>query len=799
MNGIITQETYRRVPVGAKAEHLFRMKESGIRVPDFFCIQPDADIGQLTEYLRAVYPDIAEFSVRSSASCEDGAAHSFAGQFDTYLHVRPEEIMQYVVRCFQSAERSSLKAYFAQTGAEPPEVRITAIIQEMILPTLSGVMFTANPQGILNETVIAVGRGTGDRVVEDKTAVTQYFFNRSDDVYYCERQADSPELSDRMLRELIAVSDRITALFGENQDIEFAIQEDTVYILQARPITSIPANADPIILDSSNISESYPGVSLPMTVSFVQEVYYLVFQNCIRRLTMNDGTAERLEPVLRHMTDAANGRIYYRISGWYDVILMLPFSRKIVPVWQEMLGVKEKQVSVSSERARFSTKLRVLCMFFRLLLTNKRAMQRLDLYFQQVYRNSSAQLKAASEPSDLLAVYQDLKQALASQWDLTLVNDMYAFIYTGLLKASLRRKHPARADELTNAYISGITGIESMKPPALLYRIRQTLEQDGRLDMLRAVRDAESLRILIRESGSAGDLIEEYIALYGDRCPCELKLETQTCRTDPELIVPLILNAQDPGIAAKLRPEQLKGLAGLWAKNAAAGIALREQSRLSRGKIFGLVRGIILSIADSFAAAGRLDTCEDVFYLTFEELQAAAAQPDLPLKQRIAERKRRTEKFRMLPSYSRLVFAERVFDKNPVNVNAAVLREADDVLRGIPCSAGVAEGEVLLVDEIQADLHAENKIIVARMTDPGWVFLLAQSAGIISEKGSLLSHTAIISRELKKPAVVGAANIFSILKPGDIVRINGADGEIRIISRKESAEADQNGISGHTV
>lgn len=791
MNGIITQETYRGVPVGAKAERLFRMKESGIRVPDFFCVQPGFSAEQLAAHLRDAYPGVAAFSVRSSASCEDGAAHSFAGQFDTYLHVRPDQVAQYAELCFQSAEKRNLKAYFAQTDAEVPEIRITAIIQEMIVPTLSGVLFTANPQGILNEAVIAVGRGTGNNVVEDKTAITQYFFNRTDGVYYCERQADSPGLSDRLLRELIAVSDRITALFGENQDIEFAVADETIYILQARPITSLPECCAPIILDSSNISESYPGVSLPMTVSFVQEVYYLVFRSCINRLTMHDGTAERLDSVLRHMTDAANGRIYYRISGWYDVIMLLPFSRKIIPVWQEMLGVRETQVSVSAGNARFSTKLRVIYMFFRLLLTNKREMARLNTYFQQVYRECSEKLAETAEPAELLALYGELKRALASQWDLTLVNDMYAFIFTGLLKASLRQKHPGQVSELTNAQISGISGIESMKPPALLYRIRQRLEADGKLPALRSIQDADTLQAFIRDSGEAGTMIAEYMALYGDRCPCELKLETQTCRTNPALIVPMIEHAQDPQTAAASRPEPLKGLAGLWAKNAAAGIALREQSRLSRGQIFGLVRSIIRSVADSFVRAGRIDCTEDVFYLTFAELHAAAEQPDLPLRQRIAERKRRTEKFRMLPAYTRLIFAEQVFDKNPVNVNAAVIQESEDVIRGIPCAAGVAEGEVLLVEEIRADLNAENKIIVARMTDPGWVFLLAQSAGIISEKGSLLSHTAIISRELKKPAVVGAANVFSALQNGDIVRISGDDGEIRIIRRKEHTGADQ--------
>ena len=107
-----------------------------------------------------------------------------------------------------------------------------------------------------------------------------------------------------------------------------------------------------------------------------------------------------------------------------------------------------------------------------------------------------------------------------------------------------------------------------------------------------------------------------------------------------------------------------------------------------------------------------------------------------------------------------------------------------DTIRGIPCSSGDAEGEVLVVDKLTSDLDSEGKIIVAKMTDPGWVFLLSRSAGIVSERGSLLSHTAIISRELKKPAVVGVKELFSTVRNGDRIHINGSTGIITIIEKK---------------
>ena len=219
------------------------------------------------------------------------------------------------------------------------------------------------------------------------------------------------------------------------------------------------------------------------------------------------------------------------------------------------------------------------------------------------------------------------------------------------------------------------------------------------------------------------------------------------------------------------------------AKRAANGIKLRESSRMSRGKIFGLVRRIILKIADDLYKNGRIDAPDDVFYLQFNELFEAIQQKEMDLRDLIKKRHEAYIGFEKLPLYSRLVFAGEPFDKQFSDASMGCLLNADTI-RGIPCSSGDAEGEVLVVDKLTSDLDSEGKIIVAKMTDPGWVFLLSRSAGIVSERGSLLSHTAIISRELKKPAVVGVKELFSTVRNGDRIHINGSTGIITIIEKK---------------
>ncbi len=771
---IITIHNYKphRADIGAKAYRLFEMREHGLNVPELVCVTCPADI----ESLPASFGREGLYSVRSSASCEDGAELSFAGQFETFLNVPGSRLKEYVSRCLSSAGSSA--EYIGSMNARTGKVAVCAVIQRMISAELSGVMFTSNPQGLLNEAVIAVGEGTGNNVVEDKTDVTHYYYNLSDDICCFERQNSSPLLTDGQIKERISISRAVCAIYGERQDIEFAIKYGAVYVLQSRPITTIKPG-EITVLDSSNISESYPGISSPLTVSFVKEVYYRVFSRCVRRITRDDGTAERIDGTLRLMTDSVNGRVYYRISSWYDVILLLPFSRRIIPVWQEMLGVGDKTVT-HGEKAPLSTRLRVAMSFFTLLFSNKRHMKRLSAEFERISAEFARSIEETNDPAELVRLYKSLRETLSDRWDLTLVNDMYTFIYTGLLKKSLSRRHGAeQAGKLANICISGNSEIESMRPLRLLSRIKRALEAENALAELSAVSTHDDMQRLLQAHPAAAKLIDEYLDQYGDRCPEELKLETLTYRLAPQLLKDNILSAADPHETSPSGRGRLHGLTRLFAANAAAGIRMRESSRLSRGRIFSLVREIVLKLADTLQSSGCIGDTRDVFFLTLDELFTAAVRP-ADLRAIVSERRQKYENYGRLPLYSRLIFAGKPFDKHLCGAHVRA-GSASVGLRGIPCSDGIAEGIVMKVYKPTPDLDASGRIIAAKMTDPGWVFLITKAAGLISERGSLLSHTAIISRELGKPAVVGVKSLFSELNDGDRVRINGATGEIQVI------------------
>lgn len=198
---------------------------------------------------------------------------------------------------------------------------------------------------------------------------------------------------------------------------------------------------------------------------------------------------------------------------------------------------------------------------------------------------------------------------------------------------------------------------------------------------------------------------------------------------------------------------------------------------MNRSRLFGIARAIYLSIGEDLFENNLIENQRDVFYLYENEL----LNFDLNFKKIIAERKAEFEIYKKIPNYSRLVFIDKIINKN-FNLNYSVSIEKN-IIKGTGTSEGIAEGEILIIDSPNLNIDTENKIIVTKMTDPGWIYLIKNARGIISEQGSILSHTAIISRELKKPAVVNVKHAGTLFKNGEKVKINGLLGTIERISK----------------
>lgn len=770
---IVTQDNYKEQLIGAKAEKLFFMLEKGFPVPPLICVS-----GDLPQNADTLLPDCRPdtlWAVRSCSLCEDGSRHSFAGQHETLLSVPTNALSEAVRRCLNvDGSREYRKAMGIADSAES-----FVIIQKMINADVSGVIFSANPLGILSEAVITAGFGVG-AAVDEKKPVSTYCIAESG--HRCvSLQKDAPQLDDDRLDALMSVCHHLKELFGGHIDIEYAFEGKKLYILQCRPITTLPAEPQ-TILDNSNISESYPGISLPLTISFVRDAYTGVFSGVAMRCLKSRRLVGKYSELLRNMTGSVNGRIYYKISSWYTVIHFLPFSKKIIPVWQEMMGVSEK--SVSGAKPKLSP-LRRMLSYFNVayeFLRVPSGMKRLEKKFGAISRHYEESFTPQATPAELIWLYDKIADEVLSCWDITLLNDMYAFIFTGLLKKRV-------GNDEANRLISGISDIESMKPVRAFAQLASRAAADGLHDELSAIKtDKDALEYLSRKNDFC-EALREYIRLYGDRAPHELKLETATYRSSPLLAVQQLAQCCEGETLDRLRAVADSNAAndgrrekkGFFAKRASLGIRNREISRLNRSRIYGMIRGIFLAVGESFAQSGIITAPDDIFMLTVDEIKAACTDEKASCAGLVTERRRLLTFYEGLPAYPRIAFAAEEFSKAPDSgVFQPQSTGKDAKLRGTPCSRGIARGRALVIDDAPDKDCPAGCILVAKMTDPGWVFIMAKSKGIISEKGSLLSHTAIISRELGIPAVTGAENAASVIKTGDIVTLDGSTGEIYV-------------------
>ena len=750
-----------------KAENLKILRDNGFPVPPFTVVTgSEVDLS---------FSQAETFAVRSTFEGEDTGDSSFAGQFDTLLDVPRAEVASAVEQVRKSYEKETICAYreaLLRKSGEAPSVvpkdhasrTAPVLVQEMLHPDMAGVAFSSNPTGLLNEIVLVVGEGLGDAVVEDRADTTTYYYNKDDALYYYETQGASPTLETGILETLWDLVKRVEELYGRPMDIEYAVCGTEVYLLQARPITTFRGK-DLIVLDSSNIVESYPDLTLPLSMSFAKEIYYEIFRALLVRATNGSSVVSELDASLRDMVAMANGRVYYRITSWYDILRLMPFSDRFIAIWQEMLGVSNKAVD-SDLKVPIRTKAVMLKTILNYLQITPREMDKLSEFYE-TYANDLeqeldrlARAEGTEKVRGLLRKYHSLKNDVIPRWDITLMNDMYAFLFTALSGKKNREQ------------LSNLSNLASMEPAKAMNALAETARTQGM--------DSDAYRTQK----------EQFLSDYGDRCLGELKLETRTYRTNPELVdlyverlsepanTPSAPSAQNAVPSRTLNP---------FVRRARIGIRNREISRLNRTRLYGFGRTIFTEIGNALYDMDLLDDPLDVFYLYIPELETYASwdrKEGADFRRRVNERKKQYEQFAELPPYTRLVYDGQIHQKQTHGLRTD-RPTAPGVMTGTGVSHGTAVGEAFVVEQPDLSMDTTGKILVTHSTDPGWVFLIQNAAGIVAEKGSLLSHTAIITRELGKPAVVGVKDATRLIQTGDTVVVDADAGTVRL---SESAE-----------
>ncbi|MDR1442449.1 MAG: phosphatidylserine decarboxylase [Bifidobacteriaceae bacterium] len=855
--------------IGAKAIRLNQMAAAGLPVPPGLVVPPpplgsdddttSQDKWELSkEETQAIaawakpWPGETRFAVRSSGLSEDGSERSYAGRYLTVLNVERDRLPAAAAQVRASGADPSLLEYAAQAATPPTALTPTALtpavlIQPMVEAAASGVVFTANPTGPANETVIVVGHGAGAASDEGAGPVATYWLNGQ--MGSAEVQPGAPTLDAQARGRLVELAGRAGAVLPSGDgltgrrgaDVEFAIDaQGRITLLQVRPVTG-QATGAPCVLDNSNIVESYPGVTTPMTASFAQHVYYLVFRSLARRLSSPVQAAQR-ERALAAMVAWWGGRMYYQISNWYALLRLLPFEKRLIGVWQDMLGVANRQVTGPPNPLPWPKRVVVWAKSALAMARAPRDVEALHRYFQAVEAGFRRRLAVEPDRAGLGRVFRWLSDELASRWDVTLINDGYAFGFTGALTALARACGVSEPERVASELISDGRPLVSLEPLAALQQLASRAAQDPVLaERLAQLSTTESTAAWLAAPGpdaafAAG--VNAFIDRYGDRGVGELKLETATFRSDPLTLVRALLaqtggwaqtggrkangweatpdgstvreSACPAGLASL--PWAARPLAAWLAGRARRGVECRELSRLDRSRLFGMVRSLVLAAGADLVASGDLAILDDVFYLTLEEVFAPAPKGLAGL---VESRRMELERVAGLPAYPRVEFAGPVIPRSPsgrrledfgsegsggaegsgeavgssggVGGGGGAARGPGrlDQRSGQGCGGGRATGRVMVVRGSVTAAQASGRILVTEVTDPGWVFTLAAAAGVVSQKGSLLSHSAIVARELGVPFVAALAGATDWLRDGDLVAVDGQSGLVRRLEKSE--------------
>ncbi len=788
-------------------------------------------IPELNEALAKLCPASEPVAVRSSALNEDGREHSFAGQLDSFLSVPLAAVPEKVAAVWRSAFSERVLAYRTQhyiTDAQrPPAV----LIQRMVNVDTAGVAFGADPiSGRTDIAVISAVRGLGTTLVNGERDADTWQVSTSGKILLRQQskgestRVQQSTLTDTQVREVATLVRRVGKIFGQPQDIEWAFEGDRLFLLQSRPITSLANRGELNIWDNSNIIESYSGVTLPLTFSFAKRAYTGVYRQFCQMLAVPKSKITAHEQTFRNMLGLIHGRVYYNLLNWYRVLALLPGFALNRRFMEQMMGVKEElppEILAELGNASFTARVKDgLDVSFSLaaLLANHFLLPR---KIRRFYRRLDEALAPPSRPleamtaEELSTYFLALERKLLTRWDAPLLNDFFAMIFYGVLRRLTAKWIGDTEGTLQNDLLCGEGGMISAEPAERICQMAAVASTHPALAKRLCEGSLPEINSAMETAPEFKASYSEYLAKFGDRCLSELKLESATLHDDPMVLLRSIgqlatrttshaettsanrsvdvRHNAEARVDRSLADHAMRRRIFYWIlHHARARVRDRENLRFERTRLFGRVRRVFVELGRRLHATGHLAEPRDVFFLEVDEvLGFVAGTFRTNLKTLVTQRQSEFSEYHSTPAPPNRFITYGVVNRSSRWTSTPTTAPADNVehRNGIGCCPGAVRGRVRkIADPRNAVIH-QGEILVAERTDPGWIMLFPAAAGLLVERGSLLSHSAIVAREMRIPAIVSIEGLMSWLNDGDQVEFDGSTGLVRRIAPPETPSA----------
>jgi pyruvate,water dikinase len=803
--------------VGGKAAALSKLAAHGFDVPPFFVLTEAAFkrkglAAEARDSLAGVLGEIGPgpFATRSSAREEDGDSHSHAGQFLSILDVPESRLASAAHKVWMSGAASSVQQYRETRGLDRDGGKPAVLVQRMVNARAAGVCFTADPvSGRRGRIVISAIAGLGDRLVGGEEDGQTYVLSATTRTVLERPDADAV-LTDTNLAALADLAIRVEQVQGSPQDIEWAFEGERLFLLQSRPITTPLAEAPApdtavTIFDNSNIVESYPGLVSPLTYSFAQYAYARVYRTFVSMIGVSQQRIRANAAVFDNMLGRIDGRVYYNLINWYRALALLPGFANNRAHMETMMGVGAPLPAEIAGRLapppahgleRLTEYARIGKMAACLLFEAARLPFTRAAFFRRLSTAVTADPAAirAMPLTALAAEYRRIEADLLDRWDAPLINDFLCMIAFGGSRKLIEKWAGPVGLELHNAVMIGQGDIISAEPAKRIASMAALARGD---DALIARLERTDPTLLANASALAAEL-KAYLSKFGDRCTEELKLESITLDEDPaQLLMAVAAAARSPAnskpahapdssaeLAALFKNARIKGwLMGRIMVYAKARVRDRENLRFERTRIFGQARRVLLAMGAQLHAYGAIEAPRDVFMLTVQEVLGAIEGFAVSgeLRTIVAMRRKEMEVAATLPEPpERITMTGAAVTRQRAAVKVELTAGAGEQQRSATgCSAGKLRGVARVITDPRRQALAKGEILIARHTDPGWIAVFSNAAAMVVERGSLLSHSAIVAREMGIPCVVGLKDATRWIADGEIIEVDGGAGTVR--------------------
>ncbi|MDX9827574.1 MAG: PEP/pyruvate-binding domain-containing protein [Spirochaetia bacterium] len=788
----------------------------------------------LIESLRGIFgASLPPLAVRSSSPEEDGSGSSFAGAYESILGVVEAGLTEALRRVFSSCLDGRIVAYKRQRGFDPTDIRMAAVIQHLIRADRAGVAFSANPlDNDLDEVLINASFGLGESIVAGTVSPDTYIFDRVKDRIIEQRlgrkeigifanseggternSVGNPMsycLGEGEAREVAALSIRAEELLGRPADIEWAFEGDTLYLLQARPITTLfalppsmitrPGEPRRLYLDFTLVGQ---GVRRPLSI-LGNEFYSMIQDSSTKSLIGID-----LPGLEEGFFGGVEGRSFLNVSNVLKVPGGMFFAKKLSREDHIVLAILD---GLSSRAYRTPGKPAKLKGF---LLKAIKATKRYSGLKRQAYQDPRGyraffleECRRRSDELDRLEAEStglcELAANFVSWFSDFLVSLSLAMTTAshGMALASIRKRFKSRGPTFQEA----LSRLERGLPDNNTVIMGLELEALAARESFRRYESYDQWLSATRSGDVRAEdrkAFDRYLESFGFRCPVEIDLATRRPAEDPATFYEsvrrraLLDTDRDFGSAQFEKAAREREAARDFLMAALPPGRARDAFRHDYEVLVVLggyreihkhylilatarLRAKVLALGRIFAEEARLDESRDIFDLTFAQIDEAARNPGADLRVMARANLAWRKNWESVRDFPALVDSRgKILRPTPTDA-------ADGEFRGLGISPGVAEGRIKVLTEPDEKPLLPGEVLVARAADPGWNGLFVPAAAVILEIGGPTQHGAVVAREYGKPCVAGIERATELFRDGDLVCVDGATGSVRILRRSEA-------------